>query len=153
MSQTDDGLTLDSVVKRFADSERALGDVREQLQSLASAATSADASAASLQESAESVRGFAESAAAAAGELREVTAQARAVLEGGAAVLDGSALRAIEERIDALASDLQRSQAAIEERLAQVDALAQRLDRTDRGAELIFKTLPGRWRKEEYPQE
>jgi hypothetical protein len=146
MSQAEEGLTLDAVVKRFADSERALDSVREQLESLASAATSADGSAAALRETAESVRGFAESAASAAGELREVTAQARAVLEGGAAVLDGSALKAIEQRIDALATELSRSHGAL-------DQLSRRADRADRGLELIFRTLPGRWRKEEYPQE
>ena len=91
MSEAGDGLTLESVVKRFADSEQALGQVRVQLESLASAATSETASAASLRETAESVRGFADSAATASGELHEVTAQARAVLEGGAALLDGSA--------------------------------------------------------------
>jgi hypothetical protein len=143
MSQTEDGLTLDAVVRRFADSEQALGEVQDKLQALASAGVSAEASAASLRETADSVRGFVEIASEVTGELRGVTAQARAVLESGAAVLDGSALRAIEGRLEDLGRALQESQVGLD----------QRVSRLDRGAELIFRTLPGRWRKEEYPQE
>ena len=151
MSQAEDGLTLDAVVRRFADSERALGEVRDKLQALSSAAASADSSSASLQETSESVRGFAETAAAAAGELRDVTTQARAVLEGGAAILDGSALRAIEQRLEELSRMVQESQNANASALGEV---RQSVARIDKGAATIFtNTLPRRQKNLEYPGE
>lgn len=151
MSQTEGGLTLDAVVKRFVDSERALGEVREKLKAFATSAAEANASATSLRETAESVRGFAERAAAAADELREVTAQARAVLERGAALLDGSALRTIEQRLEAVVNELRESHASITTSLHEIE---QRVARVDTGAARIFKnTLPRRDRKLEYPGE
>jgi ABC-type transporter Mla subunit MlaD len=147
----EDGLTLDAVVKRFADSERALSEVRDRLQTLASAATSADVSAASLRETAEAVRGFAENASAAAGELRDVATQARAVLDGGAAMLDGSALRAVEQRLEEVARMVQESQSA---NASALDELRESVARIDKGAATIFaNTLPRRQKSLEYPGE
>jgi septation ring formation regulator EzrA len=151
VSQPENGLTLDVVVQRFADSERALSEIREKLQSLASSAASADASATSLQDSAEAVRGFATTAADAAGELRSVTAQARAVLEGGAALLEGSALRAIEQRLDDLSRTMADSRDAT---VKELEEIKLRVERIDKGAQRIFtNTLPRRQKKLEYPGE
>lgn len=118
---------------------------------LEAAATGAEASAASLRETADTVRGFAESAAAAAGELREVTTRARAVLEGGAALLDGGALRAIEQRLEEVASMVQESQSATATALTEV---RESVARIDKGASHIFaNTLPRRQKNLEYPGE
>ncbi|HXF97936.1 MAG TPA: hypothetical protein VNJ46_04915 [Gaiellaceae bacterium] len=151
MSESEDGLTLDAVVKRFADSERALGEVRERLTALAASATEANASAASLRETADSVREFAQRAAMVTDELREVTAQARGVLERGAAVLDGSALRAIEQRLVEVVGELREAHTSMAGSLHEIEA---RVTRIDAGAARIFKnTLPRRQRNLEYPGE
>jgi ABC-type transporter Mla subunit MlaD len=151
VSQAEDGLTLDAVVRRFAASERALGEVHSKLQTLSEAAVSADSSAAALRETAQSVRSFAEAAAAAAGELRDVTSHARGVLEGGAAMLDGSALRTIEQRLEELGRMMEESQTANATALGEV---RQSVARIDKGAATIFaNTLRRGQRNLEYPGE
>jgi hypothetical protein len=161
--QEQESLALDTVVRRFAESERTLAEVRERLQSLTNSAESANGSAASLRESSETVRSFALAATNAAEELRAATAEARGVLEQGAALLEGGALRAIEEQVGALsaatresgevmASDIAAARATADQLLSKLDALSARVHRLDRGAEIIFSTLPGRWRgKTDYP--
>lgn len=172
---TDAALTLDSVVKRFADSERALAQVRERLADLASSAESSEASAAALRESAVAIQALASGAGIVVDELRAVSVQASGVLEGGASVLDGSALRSIEQRVadlqaatSAIAGDVgarlvqfqEESSAAqaaareatdarlsaIEHRLAALEGMDPKIGEANAGIARIWDALPGRWK-------
>jgi predicted nucleic acid-binding Zn-ribbon protein len=153
-----EGLALEAVVRRFADSERALREVHGRLETLASSAESSQASAAALAHSADAVRSFTEAATRVVEELGTVSAQTRQVLEGGAAMLDGSAVRSLEEAVARIGGSLEelRAEAAaeraalderlerLEERLAAIDG---RVGLVGRWVEHLYAVLPGRWKR------
>jgi ABC-type transporter Mla subunit MlaD len=149
VTEPENGLGLDAVVKRFAESEQTLTAIRERLQVLATSAESSAASTAALDEAAQTVRGFVTAASAVVGELKGVSAQARSVLESGASVLDGSALRDVEQGLVDLKQAIEQSRDALDQRVAALEA---RLERVDKGVETAYGVLPGRWTKgQPYP--
>ena len=134
------GLALDSVVRRFADSERALEEIRGRLSSLADSAETSEGAARALREAADSVRGFAGSAEATASELQTAVGQTKTVLEKSAELLGGSALAALEEEVTKLAQLVRESREVVDGRLVEIESRLSQLDR-------IYDALPGRWKK------
>lgn len=156
MTELDAGLTLDVVVQRFADSERALREVRTRLASLADSAKSANGSAASLENAAAHVSSFATSASSAASELGLVVEQARELLEQSAGLLDGKAIGVLQERIAENAVTAAAYQGETNERLARIEERLNRLEALEKAtSELstdlarVYRALPGRWKKNE----
>lgn len=154
MSELEAGLTLDVVVQRFADSERALREVRARLASLADSAESANGSAASLENAAAHVSSFTASASSAASELGSVVEQARELLEQSAGLLDGKAINVLQERVAENAVTAAANQRETDERLARIEARLNRLDVLEETAsqlstELarVYRVLPPSWKR------
>jgi DNA repair ATPase RecN len=134
------GLSLDSVVRRFGDSERALEEIRGRLSSLADSAETSEGAAGALREAAESVRGFANSAEATAAELQAAVGQAKTVMEKSAELLEGNALGSLERSLSDLAQLVRESGEALEKRLGEIETRMNQLDR-------VYAVLPNRWKK------
>lgn len=137
-----ESLELDDVIRRFADSERALTEAAEQIGRLGRAEERAAHAGRAVEEAAEAVRGFAATAGHAATSLAEAQEQARKVLEAGGKVLDGSELRVIRDGIDELrgsanaltenVSDVLSRLEALEGRMGDVEAARERAELLDR---------------------
>lgn len=130
--EPNNGLKLDDISRRFADSEQSLREAREQLQRLTAAREASERSAASLQESAQAVSSFASSVASLLQELETAQAQTREVLSAGARFLDGSEVKELKETVRAFGERLDQMEQrflAVENVRAQADQLQAELDR------------------------
>ena len=107
-------LELDVVVRRFTESADALSNVREQLQILTRLGEAEERTNASLRQTAQEVARFAAEAAKALKGLEEAQTRASEVLKTGADLLDGTALKGIEESVKANAQSIARMEKRVE---------------------------------------
>jgi hypothetical protein len=133
-------LSLDEVSRRFADSEQALDQARQNLERLAKAEQLATAASGQLKETAQLVGEYARAAGQLVGELAETQRQAREVLEAGVRLLDGSELRELSEGIAAL----RRGQEELGRRVGDVDAAEARAQNAEQIIAHIKANVPGR---------
>lgn len=138
--QTNGALSLDEVSRRFADSEQALEQARQNLERLAQTEQLATAASGQLKETAQIVGDYARAAEQLVGELAETQRQAREVLEAGVRLLDGSELRELSDGIKAL----RQGQEELTARVGDVDAAKARARNAEEIIAHIKSQLPGR---------
>ncbi len=133
-------LSLDEVSQRFADSEQALDQARQNLERLAQAEQLATAASGQLKETAQLIAEYARAAGQLVGELADTQRQAREVLEVGVRLLDGSQLRELSEVI----AGLRRGQEELVRRVGDVAAAEARAQNAEKIIAHIKANLPGR---------
>ena len=121
-----ESLTLDDVIRRFVESERALTAAAEQIGRLGRTEERAAEAARAIDGATDVIRSFAASAGEAATTLSDAQAQARLVLEAGGKVLDGSELRGMHDAIDQIRETTNTVAASTSAVLARLEALEGR---------------------------
>ena len=132
-------LELDAVVRRFAESAEALGNVRDHLQALRELRESEERANASLQDAAGHVSEFAAKASSILKGLEDAQATVAEVLQSGADLLDGTELKGIAETgqansqaISGIHSRVDTLDAKVAELISMVGALQTTVEqRTD----------------------
>lgn len=119
-----DTLSLDEVAARFAEAERLLLAVRDELKKLADLRVRQEKATESLSEASARIASFAIAAGERTGELAQAQRQVAEIMRAGAKVLDGTELKAIRGEIGAL-SETQR--AAGEANGARLNVLEARI--------------------------
>lgn len=148
MNEQENGsLSLDEVVRRFADSEQALGQAREKLEALATAEATQSEAARTLQETSTATKEMVTAVRTLIVEAEETQQTARAVLEAGAGLIDGTDMKDLRDGVTETAAAVKDGFDKIEQLLGDVRERDQRIAELE--AELTRRTevLSSRQRK------
>jgi len=148
MNEPENGsLNLDEVVRRFADSEQALGQAREKLEALATAEATQSDAARSLQETSAATKELVAAARTLIVEAEETQQTARAVLQAGAGLIDGTDLKEIRDGVTWTATAVKDGFEKIEHLLGEVRERDQRIAELEADLTRRTEVLSSRQRK------
>ena len=125
--QQNGSLSLDEVVRRFADSEQALGEARAKLDALAAAEATQGAAARSLQETSAATKELVAAARTLIVEAEETQQTARAVLQAGAGLIDGTDMKELRDGVAWTATTVKDGFEKLERVLGEVRERDQRI--------------------------
>jgi DNA repair exonuclease SbcCD ATPase subunit len=140
-------LSLDEVTKRFADSEQALGQAREKLESLVALEQSQSAATQGLREASAATKELVAAARQLILEAEETQQTAREVLKAGAGLLDGTDLKELQDGVGWTATAVKEGFARIEQLLGDVQQRDQRIAELEAQLAQRDAVLSGRQRK------
>jgi ElaB/YqjD/DUF883 family membrane-anchored ribosome-binding protein len=137
-------LSLEDVVRRFADSEQALNEAREKLEALTAIEETQAAVAHGLRDASASTREFVDAARELVAEAEETQKIARAVLNAGAGLIDGTDMKGIQDGVSGLATAVNEGFQRIEKLLGEVQERDQRIAQLESELERRTAALSGR---------
>jgi hypothetical protein len=140
-------LSLEDVVRRFADSEQALSRAREKLEALAALEQTQAAATQGLQEASSSTKELVAAARQLILEADETQKTAREVLEAGAGLIDGTDMKELRDGVAWTATAVKDGFERIETLVGEVRERDQRIGELE--TELTRRTdvLTGRQKK------
>jgi hypothetical protein len=148
MTEQENGsLSLDEVVRRFADSEQALGQARDKLDALAAAEATQGAAARSLQETSAATKELVAAARTLILEAEETQQTARAVLQAGAGLIDGTDMKELRDGVAWTATAVKDGFEKLERVLGEVRERDQRIAELETEMARRTDALTGRQRK------
>lgn len=140
-------LSLEDVIRRFADSEQALSQAREKLEALATIEDTQEAATQSLQDASASTKELVAAVRELVLEADETQKVARSVLEAGAALIDGTDLRELQDGVDAITKTVEDGFGRIEQLLGEVRERDEKITELQTELERRTGVLSGRQRK------
>ena len=148
MNEPQDGsLSLEDVVRRFADSEQALSRAREKLEALTALEQTQAGATHGLQEASASTKELVAAARQLILEADETQKIARSVLEAGAGLIDGTDMKELREGVAWTGTAVKDGFERIEKLLGDIQERDQKI--AERESELARRTavLTGRQKK------
>jgi hypothetical protein len=140
-------LSLDDVVRRFAESEHALDEARSRLQALAAAEQTQAAAAEGLQQASSATTELLNAARALIAQSEETQRTAREVLQAGAGLIDGTDLRDIQTGLASIDGALKAGLERLEQLIGDVQSRDQRISELQAELARCTGAMTGRQRK------